>query len=144
VLEKKTSIGSRVVVIGGGMVGCETAEWIAAEGKQVMLIEQLSEIARNMELRTRKLLLQRMASFKVELLYHTRAERLAGDKVICSQGGVRFEIDGVDTVVLALGYKADAFMPDLKNKKVHRIGDCAQPRTAFEAIHEGYLLGLEI
>jgi 2,4-dienoyl-CoA reductase-like NADH-dependent reductase (Old Yellow Enzyme family)/NADH dehydrogenase FAD-containing subunit len=144
VLEQKVRLGSRVVVIGGGSVGCETAEWIASEGRHVTLIEQLPDIARDMELRTRKLLLQRMAGFKVEIVYHTRVERLERDRAICSQGGVRFEIEGVDTFVLALGCKADPFILQLKNKKVHRIGDCVQPRQALDAVHEGYLLGLEI
>jgi pyruvate/2-oxoglutarate dehydrogenase complex dihydrolipoamide dehydrogenase (E3) component len=144
VLEQMVRLGSRVVVIGGGLVGCETAEWIASEGRHVTLIEQLPDIARDMELRTRKLLLQRMASFKVKIVYHTRVERLEGDRAICSQGGVRFEIEGVDTFVLAMGYKADPFILPLKNKKVHRIGDCVQPRQALDAVHEGYLLGLEI
>lgn len=144
VLEKKVPLGSKVVVLGGGLVGCETAEWIASEGKQVTLIEQLPEIAQGMELRTRKLLLQRMASFKVEIVYHTRVERLEGDRVICSQGGVRFEIEGVETFVLAMGYKADPFILQLKDKKIHRIGDCVKPRQALDAVHEGYFLGLEI
>lgn len=144
VLEQKVRLGSKVVVIGGGLVGCETAEWIASEGKKVILIEQLPDIARDMELRTRKLLLQRMASLRVEIVYHTRVESFEGDKAICSQGGVRFEIKGVDNFVLALGYKADPFIAQLNNKKVHRIGDCVQPRKGLEAIHEGYFLGLEI
>ena len=126
------------------MVGCETAEWIAAQGKQVTLIEQLPEIARDMELRTRKLLLQRMASYRIEIVCHTRVESLKGDRVICSQGGVRFELEGIDSFVLAPGYKQDQFVREFKNKKIHRIGDCVQPRKAIEAIHEGYLLGLEI
>ena len=144
VLEQKVSLGNTVVVLGGGLVGCETAEWIAAQGKQVTLIEQLPEIARDMELRTRKLLLQRMASYRIEIVCHTRVESLNGDRVICSQGGVRFELEGIDSFVLALGYKQDQFVREFKNKKIHRIGDCVQPRKAIEAIHEGYLLGLEI
>jgi pyruvate/2-oxoglutarate dehydrogenase complex dihydrolipoamide dehydrogenase (E3) component len=144
VLEQKATLGARVVVIGGGMVGCETAEWIAAEGRAVTLIEQLPEIARDMELRTRKLLLERLAALKVEIVYQTRVECFEGDKVICSQGGVRFEIEGVDTFVLALGYRPNPFIPQLKNKKVHRIGDCVQPRKGLDAVHEGFLLGLGI
>jgi 2,4-dienoyl-CoA reductase-like NADH-dependent reductase (Old Yellow Enzyme family)/NADPH-dependent 2,4-dienoyl-CoA reductase/sulfur reductase-like enzyme len=144
VLERKVSLGSKVAVLGGGLVGCETAEWIAAQGKQVTLIEQLPDIARDMELRTRKLLLQRMADYRIEIVCHTRVESLNGDKAICSQGGVRFEIDGIDTFVLALGYKPDQFIVQLENKTIHRIGDCVQPRKAIEAIHAGYQLGLEI
>jgi pyruvate/2-oxoglutarate dehydrogenase complex dihydrolipoamide dehydrogenase (E3) component len=144
VLQKKAHLGSRVVVIGGGLVGCETAEWIAAEGRDVTIIEQLPEIARDMESRTRKLMLQRLAILKVEIICHTRVECFGEEKVVCCQGGVRFEIGGVDTFVLALGYRAHPFIPQLQNKKVHRIGDCVLPRKAIEAVHEGFLLGIEI
>jgi NADH dehydrogenase FAD-containing subunit len=109
-----------------------------------MLIEQLPDIAREMELRTRKLLLQRMADFKVEIVCHTRVERLEGDKAVCTEGGVRFDIEGVDDFVLALGYKADPFVLPLKHKKVHRIGDCVRPSQALDAVHQGYVLGFEI
>ncbi len=144
VLQKKAHLGSRVVVIGGGFVGCETAEWVAAEGREVTIIEQLPAIARDMESRTRKLMLKRLAILKVEIICHTRVECFAGDKVVCCQGGMRFEIDGVDNFVLALGYRAHPFTPQMNNKKVHRIGDCVQPRKAIEAVHEGFLLGLEV
>jgi 2,4-dienoyl-CoA reductase-like NADH-dependent reductase (Old Yellow Enzyme family)/NADH dehydrogenase FAD-containing subunit len=144
VLQKKALLGTRVAVIGGGLVGCETAEWIAAEGKEVTIIEQLPSIARDMESRTRKLMMRRLAAHKVEILCHTRVECFAGDKVICCQGGMRFDITGIDHFVLALGYRPHPFIPQLKSKKVHRIGDCLQPRKALDAVHEGFLLGLEI
>jgi NADPH-dependent 2,4-dienoyl-CoA reductase/sulfur reductase-like enzyme len=144
VLQRKAHLGSKVVVIGGGLVGCETAEWVAAERREVTIIEQLPTIARDMELRTRKLMLKRLAAHKVEIICHTRVECFAGDKVVCCQGGMRFEINGVDNFVLALGYKAHPFIHQMKNKKVHRIGDCVQPRKAIEAVHEGFLLGLEV
>jgi pyruvate/2-oxoglutarate dehydrogenase complex dihydrolipoamide dehydrogenase (E3) component len=53
VLQNRTRLGSKIVVIGGGMVGCETAEWIAQDGKQVMVVEQLAEVAGDLEARTR-------------------------------------------------------------------------------------------
>jgi 2,4-dienoyl-CoA reductase-like NADH-dependent reductase (Old Yellow Enzyme family)/NADH dehydrogenase FAD-containing subunit len=144
VLQKKVHLGSRVAVIGGGLVGCETAEWIADQGKEVTIIEQLPAIARDMESRTRKLMMKRLAAHKVEILCHTRVECFAGDKVVCCQGGMRFDITGIDNFVLALGYRPHPSIPQLKNKKIHRIGDCVQPRKALDAIHEGFLLGLEI
>jgi len=144
VLQWKAPLGAKIVVIGGGMVGCETAEWIAEKGGQVTLLEQLPEIAGDMESRTRKLMLARLDSKWVEILCNVVAERVENDKVIYRQGGLRFEIRGVDHIVLALGYKANDFNPQIPSAKVHRIGDCLQPRKAIEAVHEGFLLGLEI
>jgi hypothetical protein len=75
---------------------------------------------------------------------HTRVESLEKDKVICSQGGVRFDIEGIDAVVFALGYKANGQLAQAQSKKAHKIGDCAQPGNALAAIHEGFQLALEM
>jgi 2,4-dienoyl-CoA reductase-like NADH-dependent reductase (Old Yellow Enzyme family)/thioredoxin reductase len=144
VLQNKVSLGSKVVVIGGGMVGCETAEWLAEAGKQTMIVEQLPQLANDVEIRTRKLLLNRLQARKVDVMCHTRVESLEKDKVICSQGGVRFDIEGIDAVVFALGYKANGQLAQAQSKKAHKIGDCAQPGNALAAIHEGFQLALEM
>ena len=141
VLQNKVNLGSTVLVVGGGMVGCETAEYLAAAGKQVTIVEQLPQLAGDVEIRTRKLLLNRLDTHKVEVLCNTRLESLADDKVTCSQAGVRLVIDAVDTVVLALGYRANG---KPLSKKLHKIGDCVQPGKAIAAIHEGFLLALEM
>ncbi len=143
-LQRKAPLGAKIVVIGGGMVGCETAEWIAENGGQATLLEQLPEIAGDMESRTRKLMLARLDSNRVEILCHAVVERVEKDKVIYRQGGLSFEIGGVDHIVLALGYRANDFNPQTPCGKIHRIGDCLRPRMAIEAVHEGFLLGIEI
>ena len=144
VLQKKITLGSKIVVLGGGMVGCETAEWLAEQGKQVTIIEKLPEIAGDMEVRTRKMMLARLDSHRVEIICQTIVEGLGKGSVICRQGGLRFEIGGVDNLVLSLGYKANSLNLQLPSKRIHRIGDCVHPRRAIEAVHEGFFLGVEL
>ena len=144
VLQNRIKLGSKVVIIGGGMVGCETAEWIAAKGKQVSIVEQLGEIASDMESRTRKLLLARLESHQVDIICNTKVECFEKNKVIGCQKGLRFEISGVDNIVLALGYRKNSLISQIPSQKVHKIGDCIQPGNAIEAIHEGFLLGMKI
>jgi len=143
VLRNEVNVGSSVVVVGGGMVGCETAEWLAASGRRTVVIEQLSQVASDVEVRTRKLLLQRLGAHKVDIMCSTRLEAVEKDTVICSQAGARFEVDSVDTVVLALGYRAGTAFQNAPGK-LHTIGDCVQPRKALAAVHEGFLLGCRI
>ena len=100
------------------MVGCETAEWMAKAGKQVIIVEQLAEVAGDMESRTRKLLLDRLESHKVELICNTRVECFEKDKIICCQGGLRFDIGGVDNIVLPSDIKANNLIPQIQSKKV--------------------------
>ncbi len=144
VLQGRAFLGAKIVILGGGMVGCETAERLAQDGKRVTIVEQLPEIARDMEARTRKLMLARLNSSGVEIICNTVVERLERDRVICRQGGLTFEIEGVEGTVLALGYKAESPTPCISSKKIHRIGDCVQARKAIEAVHEGFLLAMEI
>ena len=144
VLQNKVILGSKIVVIGGGMVGCETADWIAQNGKQVVIVEQLAQVASDVESRTRKMLLARLESHNVEIICNAKAESFGKDKIVCSQLGVQFEIEGVDNIVLALGYRANGVMPQTPSAKVHRIGDCVEPRKAIAAIHEAFLLATEM
>ena len=144
VLQNKIPLGSKIVVVGGGMVGCETADWIAQNGKQVVIVEQLAQVANDVEVRTRKMLLARLESHNVEIICNAKAESFGKDKIVCSQLGVQFEIEGVDNIVLALGYRANGVMPQTPSAKVHRIGDCVEPRKAIAAIHEGFLLGTRL
>ncbi len=144
VLRNKASVGATAVVIGGGMVGCETAEWLAAAGKKITIIEQLPRLATDVEERTRKLLLNRLEAHRVETMCNTRVESVAAGKVVCSQAGIRFEIAGDATVILALGYKANSPAAQLRSKALRQIGDCARPGKALAAVHEGFLLGIEI
>jgi 2,4-dienoyl-CoA reductase-like NADH-dependent reductase (Old Yellow Enzyme family)/NADPH-dependent glutamate synthase beta subunit-like oxidoreductase len=144
VLENKVVLGSKVVVVGGGMVGCETADWLAQSGRQVIILEQLPQFATDVEVRTRKMLLQRLAAQKVDMICNAKAERFNQDKVVCSQVGVEFTIEGVDNIVLALGYKPNGAFSQAQSPKIHKLGDCVEPRKAMAAIHEGFLLGTRI
>jgi len=144
VLQNKIALGSKIVMVGGGMIGCETAEWLAESGKQVIIVEQLAQVAVDCEARTRKLLLDRLEFHKVEIICNTSAECFGKNKVVCSQAGIKFEIEGVDNIVLALGYRANSLMSQIQSTKIRKIGDCVQPRKAIAAIHEGFLLGNEI
>jgi pyruvate/2-oxoglutarate dehydrogenase complex dihydrolipoamide dehydrogenase (E3) component len=144
VLQDKVKLGKKVVVVGGGMVGCETADTIARDGRQVIVVEQLGQIAGDVEARTKKLMLQRLEAARVEIMCNTKVEGIEKDKIICSQGGIRGEIGGVDNIILAVGYKPNSAVSQLRSEKIHTIGDCAQPRKAITAVHEGFLLGATI
>jgi NADH dehydrogenase FAD-containing subunit len=126
------------------MVGCETADLIAQDGRQVIVLEQLAQIANDVEARTKKLLLQRLESHRVEVLCNTKVEGLEKGTIICSQGGVRYDIEAVDNIILAVGYRANSAVAQLRSEKIHKIGDCVQARKALSAVHEGFLLGATI
>ena len=140
--------GSTVAVIGGGMIGCEVAEFLVQKGKRVHIVEMLDDVAVDMSARPRWLLLRRLReSGKVEIFIKTKVKRVEGQRVFAEKEGGEIELGKMDAIVLAIGYKAnETLYNSLKGKvpEIYAIGDCVRPRKAFEAIHEGFEVGLKI
>jgi 2,4-dienoyl-CoA reductase-like NADH-dependent reductase (Old Yellow Enzyme family)/thioredoxin reductase len=140
--------GNAIAVIGGGMIGCEVADFLAQKGKRVYIIEMLDDVAMDMSARPRWLLLKRLReSPKVEILVKTKVIKIEGQHIIVDKEGQEVELGKMDEIVLAIGYKSnDALFNSLKGRRIElfAIGDCVKPRKAFEAIHEGFEVGLKI
>ncbi|UCG05612.1 MAG: FAD-dependent oxidoreductase [Desulfobacterales bacterium] len=140
VLADPSTTGERIVVVGGGWVGCETAEFLAHEGKTVRLIEMLDDIALDAEPRTRILLLQRLARLGIEITTGCKLKSIGRDDIAAEVEGRELKIP-VDTVVLAVGCRANTEL-EIKLKaghyKVYTIGDCRDPANIKEAVHQGF------
>ena len=140
--------GSTVAIIGGGMIGCEVAEFLAQKGKRVYIIEMLDDVAMDMSARPRWLLLRRLRETgRVEILVKTKAKRVQGQTIWVEKEGQEIQLGKMDEIVLAIGYKSDnTLFNSLRGKvaELFAIGDCVKPRKAFEAIHEGFDVGLKI
>jgi NADH dehydrogenase FAD-containing subunit len=114
--------------------------------KDVTLVEMLQEIAGDMENTNRKVLLQRLGEKGVKIRVMTQVKSIAKDEVEVGCKG-RKEILPADTVVLATGVKENQELVEpLKGLKAefYKIGDCVNPRKAFDAIHEGFETALRI
>lgn len=142
---KKT--GRRVAVVGGGRVGCETAEFLAQRGRDTTILEAKEDIADDKGMESRKLLIRRLKESGVEVLTHSTVTEVREETVILWPGGVEERLHGIDTVVLAVGSKpADELLDPLRQSgiEVHAVGDCVEPRNMFEAIHEGFSVACRI
>jgi 2,4-dienoyl-CoA reductase-like NADH-dependent reductase (Old Yellow Enzyme family)/thioredoxin reductase len=141
VLLGKVSVGDRVAVVGGGAIGCETANFIAAKGKKVTVIEMLHEVAINVEPLTKVCLLQELAERKVEILTDTKTEEITSGGVrTVDKSGKKMLLE-VDTVVIAVGTKpVNALENELWGEvdELYTIGDAKEPRKMINAIHEGF------
>jgi 2,4-dienoyl-CoA reductase-like NADH-dependent reductase (Old Yellow Enzyme family)/thioredoxin reductase len=141
VLIGSTSVGKKVVIIGGGLVGCETAEFLADQGKQVTVVEMLDDIAVDVGALTRALLLDRMAEKKITVLTKSKVREITADGVVIEKEEGTEEITGIDTVVFAVGSKPkNNSLKFLEGEgiPVYAIGDCIKPRKIIDAIHEGF------
>jgi len=147
VLKGEVETGERVIVIGGEMVGCEAAEFLAERGKRVAVTRRSGEMATKLNPSPRMALLDRLARKGVRLLTGVTYERITDEGlVIINQEGQR-EVIPADTIVIAAGARpnrelAQALQGKLPDIKV--IGDAQEPRKLRDAISEGYRVALEI
>jgi NADPH-dependent 2,4-dienoyl-CoA reductase/sulfur reductase-like enzyme len=147
VLEGKAKVGNEVVVIGAGLTGADTAYYLARQGKKVSLVNN-SEILPYVERLSKLTLKEKLIQRGVHIYPRSRAESLTEHGVnVINDGELTFL--RADTVVIAIGVKQEnALVKELQETapelKLHVIGDCYDPRTALEAIHEGFKVGTEI
>ncbi|MHB1005367.1 MAG: FAD-dependent oxidoreductase [Chloroflexota bacterium] len=147
VLSGAASLGKRVVVVGGGQVGCETAEYLAERGHQVTVLEMLPEIAADMSPRTREPFLLKLMAIGINFYSRAAVTGIGKDEVTFDRAGLPEKVLGVDSVVMAVGSRADARLAEtLKGKPypVRLAGDCVKSRRGLEAIHEGFAAGAAI
>jgi 2,4-dienoyl-CoA reductase-like NADH-dependent reductase (Old Yellow Enzyme family)/pyruvate/2-oxoglutarate dehydrogenase complex dihydrolipoamide dehydrogenase (E3) component len=142
VLTDKVETGHRVVIVGGGQTGLETAEFLSEKGKNVTVLEMLAEVGQDMELMSKVFMMPRLAEAGIEILTDTKVEEIH-EQGVRSTGG---EI-AADSVVMAVGLKAlDPKAESLREKiaEVYEIGDCVKPRRLLDAIHEGARVAMSL
>ena len=147
VLSGKAKAGQNVVIIGGGMVGCETGHYLAGQGKTVTIIEILKRMASDMFIMTRRRLMDGLRSKKVTLLASATCEEIREGSVLVNTAEGKKETIPDNTVIIAVGYKAnDRLYKALEGKvsEIYCIGNSAKPRRIFEAVSEGYQTGLAL
>lgn len=147
ILMGKITPESRVLIIGGGLIGSETADFLAMKGHKVTLCEQEAEIATDIHEAVKYFLIQRLHENQVDIKTGTKIIEIQKDKVIASINGERHELSGHETIVLAAGTVSNNQLgPELSNKvnNIHVIGDASDPRKAIDAIEEGARVALNI
>ena len=144
------TLGAKTVILGGGFVAAEIADFICEKGmtKELTIIEMREEIAADLEPISRQNLLQKLADYGVKmvpnfLIRQVQADEVTGEDVI--SGNVK-RIQA-ETVILALGTESVTFpLEKIKTAgiKTAVIGDARDPRGIAEAMREGYLAGASL
>ena len=148
VLEGRVPImPGKVLIIGGGMVGCETAEFMFQQGDHplvgrtpVTIIEMAEDIATDMPPEARVLLMDRIRQKGIEVMVRAKVVEFLEDGVVIERDGQRETIGGAERIVLCTGIRpVDDLAARIGDKvgEVHVIGDARQPRRLYEAISEG-------
>jgi 2,4-dienoyl-CoA reductase-like NADH-dependent reductase (Old Yellow Enzyme family)/thioredoxin reductase len=139
VLSDGNEIGQKILVVGGGGSGAETADFLSDRGKEVTLVEMLEIIAADLVTHMQHYLGQRLKEKGVTVLTSTRVLELGkGYAMVEDASGVR-RLNGYDTIVLALGSTPnDGIYRSLEGKvsELYLIGDALEPREVVEAVFE--------
>jgi 2,4-dienoyl-CoA reductase (NADPH2) len=148
ILRGKVKVGGNIVIIGGGQVGAETAEYLAEKGKKVRVIEMMGAIATDMPNVSRLPLLASLENYGVEIITNAEAEEIKKEGVVVKKKGKK-EIIPADTVVLALGSEPNReLLSKIKEKfpnlSIYIVGDTSKPGKIIDAIHSAFEVGLRI
>ena len=149
ILEGDVTATGRCVVIGGGLVGAETAEYLANNGCQVSVIEMMDKIAKEESSTILPTMMKDFAAHNVAQYINTKVLSIENDgkcvKALNTADNTEIAID-CDMVVMAVGSKKNVLDVEGVNAPIYYAGDCSGERTAgiAEAIRSGYKAGNEI
>ena len=142
-------VGQKVVVIGGGLVGCEMALDYAQEGKEVTVVEALPKILSAgipSPIPNGQMIPDLFEHHHVTVLENHRLSAVENGRVVLSGKDQRKELDA-DTVVIAVGFRpAPSMAQELQGcgAVVYEIGDGQQVSTILHAVWDGYEVGNNI
>jgi len=146
VLTGAVEVGDRVVIVGGGMAGCEVAEFLRAKGKQVTILEMLRRVGNDIGVTDRFAIMMRLREADIIMRANTKVVRITEEGVEAIKDGAKGFFEG-DTVVLATGMMSnDKLARQLEGKvrSLYIIGDCVKPHRIEDAIESGFRIASQI
>lgn len=147
VLRGEMQVKEKVIVLGGGSVGCEVARFLAKKGKKVTIVEMLREVGIDMFSLTKPFYVQSMLDEGIRIFTNVTVERVRDKGLeIVNEKGERQLIES-ESIVIAVGSKPNKELFEaLKGRglDVFQIGDCVETRRIVDAVREGFLLGCQI
>lgn len=142
VLDGKVPVEGRVCVIGGGLVGLETADYLANQNHEVTIIEMMEEAGKDLGSLRKICVMSKMKMLQVNILTNTTSEAISDEGLICTTQGETMTIP-CDSIVMAVGARSRNI--DKLKKACEEcaipyevIGDAQKARRALNAIEEGF------
>jgi 2-enoate reductase len=136
--------GGRVAVIGGGLVGCETALWLAQQGKEVVVVDMLEELMSGkvpVPKVTKEMLLDMLNLNRVQIMTGMRLSGFTSGKILLTTPSGGEEKLEYDSVVFSLGFEPDRKLYySLLGKipELYLIGDAREARNIMGAVWDAY------
>ena len=139
-------LGKRVVIVGGGLVGLELAEFLIARDRQVTVLESTDKAGRELAIVRRWRVLD-IVKAHAQLHLRAQVQRISAKEVHWTDGEGQAHSSAADSVILATGAQADDSLAralQASGRPVHRVGDCADIGFIEGAIHMGNDVGRSV
>jgi 2,4-dienoyl-CoA reductase (NADPH2) len=137
-----------ILIIGGGSVGIEIANTLAEYGNKIIVVEMLDDIARDMEIVSRKLNLKKLQEHNVLVYTNKKVVRVSGSSVFLKSKNVfsDFRIDNIDIYIVTAGIHSEkSLLNKLENQiPVYPVGDANEIGDAVSAIQSAYFTCKEL
>ena len=143
----KDDIGDTVIVLGGGLVGCELAVCLGRDGKKVHLVEMRDTLCPDANVRYRPLLMNELAKLDVEIHTNSTCKKVDENGVTCELPDGSEKVLQGDSILCGLGLKPNtAVVDELRDcaPQFYAIGNCVKPDTITYAVYQGYHAALDI
>jgi len=130
----------RYLVIGGGAVGLETAEYLVFQGGRVTLIEMTDNIGSGLHMTRLRLLTDRLSQSGVPVMKNTRLVSLDGGFARVRQEDAEFQLGPFDRFVFAVGSASNNPLAEALGVEmnIEVIGDAREPLGIYEAVRDGH------
>ena len=148
ILKGKAFPGQKIVILGGGSVGCELADYLAPllndrfiRNRDITVLEMGKEILLTETGAGRSVLVQRMLQKGIHIECNARVTKAEGDKIFYEQNGCEKIIENVNTLVFAIGYHVDVEVEQMlkaTGRPYYLIGDCNKVGNIKDAISGAY------
>jgi 2-enoate reductase len=147
--EKPVNVGKRVLVLGGGEVGAEIADYLTEYGREVTIVEMTPAIISDAVVHVQHDLGLRLKKKNVQVLTDTKVSEFKNNSVQVELSDKQEkQLQGYDSVVLAMGLvsRTPQMMKILsgREEKIIMVGDSNRPRGLAEAMEEGFLSANQI
>jgi len=147
-LDNKVTLGDKVVFIGGNEIAVQTAEYVAVQGKKVTILEEGKRIGYDINIFNTLVHRRKMDEYKIKTLVNVKVDRIEDEGVVVTTLGGKEATIPADTIVVALPFEADTGLRQqisvTSAPEIYSIGDCVSFRKLYEAIHDGFKVGVKV
>ncbi|NLO89224.1 MAG: FAD-dependent oxidoreductase [Clostridia bacterium] len=138
----RQEVGQKIVIAGGGILGCETAIMLAKQGKEVTVVEKLDTIAYDVEPLTQMTLQEMMAEHNVKILTGTALDSVVDEGAVIIDKELNKRILPMDNLVVAIGRQPNKEVVESlmgTAPQVIPIGDCVKAGDIADCTHQAFV-----